>query len=151
MAKAGLLYTGQEEEVQCKWCGVILREWQYGDQVMARHRMSSPQCPFVLNQSDNVPFVPGDSNSTPAATNTNNSVPEDTDDVGPETPRHPHILQPYFPPLNNSSLIPGDRNTSLLHPMYIIHIRIISYCISSNSSLYSCFNMSLHSMQYLVI
>merc|ERR1719422_2856666 len=38
MARAGLLYTGQGEEVRCLWCGVVLADWQFGDQVMARHR-----------------------------------------------------------------------------------------------------------------
>ena len=26
-------YTGGGEEVQCSWCGVVLGDWQYGDQV----------------------------------------------------------------------------------------------------------------------
>ena len=34
MAKAGLLYTGQEEEVECTFCGCVLTDWQYGDQVL---------------------------------------------------------------------------------------------------------------------
>ena len=34
MARAGLLYTGQEDDVKCSWCGVIMGEWQYGDQVI---------------------------------------------------------------------------------------------------------------------
>ena len=29
-------------------------------QVMARHRLASPDCPFVRDQSDNVPFVNGE-------------------------------------------------------------------------------------------
>ena len=33
MAKAGLLYTGQEEQVKCTFCGCLLSDWQYGDQV----------------------------------------------------------------------------------------------------------------------
>ena len=36
MARAGLLYTGQEDDVKCSWCGVIMGEWQYGDQVSVR-------------------------------------------------------------------------------------------------------------------
>jgi len=60
MAKAGFRYTGQEEEVTCAWCGCVLGDWQYGDQVMARHRLASPDCPFVRDQSDNVPFVNGE-------------------------------------------------------------------------------------------
>lgn len=57
MARAGLRYTGQEEEVTCTWCSCILGDWQYGDQVMARHRFASPECPFVRDESDNVPVL----------------------------------------------------------------------------------------------
>ena len=78
MARAGLLYTGQEEEVKCVWCGVVLANWQYGDQVMARHRTISPDCPFVKNISDNVP----------CGSREVVSIPEDTDDVGRESPSH---------------------------------------------------------------
>ena len=34
MAKAGLLYTGQLEEVKCPFCGISISDWQYGDQVV---------------------------------------------------------------------------------------------------------------------
>jgi len=60
MARAGLRYTGQEESVECTWCGCILSDWQFGDQVMARHRLASPDCPFVKDESDNVPVLQGD-------------------------------------------------------------------------------------------
>lgn len=89
MARAGLLYTGQDEDVKCSWCGVILGDWQYGEQVMARHRLASPQCPFVLNTSDNVPCVQEPeaemslTNQSPVSV----TIPEDADDVGPATPR----------------------------------------------------------------
>ena len=33
MAKAGLFHTGNDEEVKCTWCGCLLNNWQYGDQV----------------------------------------------------------------------------------------------------------------------
>lgn len=56
MAKAGLLYTGQSEEVECTFCGCVLTDWQYGDQVMSKHRQANPSCVFVQNQSDNVPL-----------------------------------------------------------------------------------------------
>jgi len=60
MAKAGLRYTGQEEQVTCTWCACVLGDWQYGDQVMARHRLASPDCVFVKDQSDNVPVLSGE-------------------------------------------------------------------------------------------
>lgn len=109
MAKAGLLYTGQEEEVKCTWCGVIISEWQYGDQVMAKHRMSSPDCPFVRNQSDNVPSVPGDNSPAPAISV---PVPEDTDDVGPATPRLGLVRPPFFPPMETDQQDDPDRDRS---------------------------------------
>ena len=28
MARAGLRYMGEGEEVQCSWCGVVLGDWQ---------------------------------------------------------------------------------------------------------------------------
>jgi len=109
MAKAGLLYTGQEEEVMCTWCGVIISDWQYGDQVMAKHRMTSPDCPFVRNQSDNVPCVPGE--VSPAVL-PRVSVPEDTDDVGPETPRLGLSRPPFFPPMETEQEDDPDRSRS---------------------------------------
>ena len=33
IAKAGFFHTGQETQVQCSWCGCVLNEWDYGDQV----------------------------------------------------------------------------------------------------------------------
>ena len=57
IAKAGFFHTGNESEVKCLWCGTVLNEWEYGDQVMARHRSASPQCPFIRNISDNVPLI----------------------------------------------------------------------------------------------
>ena len=88
MARAGLLYTGQDEEVKCVWCGVVLGNWQYGDQVMARHRAISPDCPFVKNISDNVPCGPREVVS----------LPEDTDDVGRESPS-PRLFSSVRPQL----------------------------------------------------
>jgi baculoviral IAP repeat-containing protein 2/3 len=62
IAKAGFFYTGRGLEVQCFSCGGKISEWNYGDQVMARHRALDPQCPFVKSptQSGNVPIIPGD-------------------------------------------------------------------------------------------
>eukprot|EP00095_Tigriopus_kingsejongensis_P005266 maker-scaffold464_size163657-snap-gene-0.31 protein:Tk05266 transcript:maker-scaffold464_size163657-snap-gene-0.31-mRNA-1 annotation:"apoptosis 2 inhibitor" len=59
IAKAGFHHTGREARVECPWCGCVLSEWNYGDQVMARHRAANPDCPFIQNQSDNVPLVNG--------------------------------------------------------------------------------------------
>ena len=43
MAKAGLLYTGQEEQVKCTFCGCLLSDWQYGDQVSLGY-YTPPRC-----------------------------------------------------------------------------------------------------------
>jgi len=87
MAKAGLFHTGNDEEVKCTWCGCLLNNWQYGDQVMAKHRLASPTCPFIQNMSDNVPLVPGENNANSVGNNSNdndvgdNGGGEDVDDV----------------------------------------------------------------------
>ncbi|XP_015599777.1 baculoviral IAP repeat-containing protein 7-A [Cephus cinctus] len=69
IAKAGFYYTGSLLEVQCFLCGAKISEWNYGDQVMARHRQLQPNCPFVQNPLNtcNVPLVgsPHGSSSIP--------------------------------------------------------------------------------------
>lgn len=59
IAKAGFFYTGQGTEVECFSCGGKISEWDYGDQVMWRHRRMDPNCSFVVNPlvSGNVPLV----------------------------------------------------------------------------------------------
>lgn len=59
IAKAGFFYTGEGTEVQCFSCGGKISQWNYGDQVMWRHRNMKPNCPFVQNpqQSGNIPLV----------------------------------------------------------------------------------------------
>lgn len=66
IARAGFFYIGQNLEVQCFSCGGRISEWQYGDKVMAKHRLLDPRCPFVLNpvESGNVPLI---ETNTPAA------------------------------------------------------------------------------------
>lgn len=59
IAKAGFFYTGEGTEVQCFSCGGKISEWNYGDQVMWRHRNMEPNCAFVVNPqlSGNVALV----------------------------------------------------------------------------------------------
>lgn len=61
IAKAGFFYTRDGTEVQCFSCGGKISRWNYGDQVMWRHRRLDPNCPFVVNPriSGNVPLVLG--------------------------------------------------------------------------------------------
>merc|ERR1712226_525324 len=57
IAKAGFYYTGQYAEAKCLWCGLVITTWEYGDQVMTRHRSASPDCPFVRDVSNNIPLL----------------------------------------------------------------------------------------------
>lgn len=59
IAKAGFYSTKQGLEVECFACRGKISSWNYGDQVIARHRTLNPQCPFVLNPatSGNIPCV----------------------------------------------------------------------------------------------
>lgn len=59
IAKAGFFYTGSGTKVQCFKCGGKISQWNYGDQIMWRHRRLDPNCPFVVNPqiSGNVPLV----------------------------------------------------------------------------------------------
>lgn len=59
LAKAGFYYI-EGLEVQCFMCGVRISDWNYGDQAMVRHRIKSPNCPFVITPTGtcNVPFIP---------------------------------------------------------------------------------------------
>ncbi|XP_022903791.1 death-associated inhibitor of apoptosis 2 [Onthophagus taurus] len=76
LAKAGFYYTGRNETVKCFSCEIEISGWEFGDpvQVMGKHRSSSPQCPFVLNQSTcgNIPHIPH-SYSVPTNNITNNT------------------------------------------------------------------------------
>lgn len=66
IAKGGFFATGNGFEVECFSCGKRIDDWNYGDQVMARHRTLNPQCPFVLNpaNSGNVALTPNTSESS---------------------------------------------------------------------------------------
>jgi len=98
IAKAGFFHTGRDSEVKCLWCDTILNEWEYGDQVMARHRSANPDCPFIRNISDNVPLLANASNNESQQLNSSGPNPssqmqgiiqdrESQDDV--DTPMEP--------------------------------------------------------------
>uniref|UniRef100_A0A6B2EAJ7 Putative inhibitor of apoptosis 2 protein n=1 Tax=Phlebotomus kandelakii TaxID=1109342 RepID=A0A6B2EAJ7_9DIPT len=57
IAKAGFFATGTALEVQCPWCEKRINTWEYGDQVIVRHRRLDPLCTFVINPtaSGNIP------------------------------------------------------------------------------------------------
>lgn len=77
IAKAGFFYTGEGTEVKCFCCSSKISQWNYGDQVMWRHRQMQPTCVFVTNPelSGNVPLVLGPE-CPPSVTRTP-SVPSD--------------------------------------------------------------------------
>ncbi|CAH2017741.1 unnamed protein product [Acanthoscelides obtectus] len=60
IAKAGFFATKQGLEVECFACHLKISEWNYGDQVMARHAALSSTCPFVTNPitSGNIRYFP---------------------------------------------------------------------------------------------
>ncbi|CAH0586957.1 unnamed protein product [Chrysodeixis includens] len=70
IAKAGFFSTGEGTEVKCFCCGNKISQWNYGDQVMWRHRQLKPDCPFVLQPelSGNVPLVLGQEQRAGVAT-----------------------------------------------------------------------------------
>ncbi|KAJ8922020.1 hypothetical protein NQ315_008659 [Exocentrus adspersus] len=47
LAKAGFVYTGQDDIVQCPLCKIEGYRWVSGDNPMEDHREWSPSCPFV--------------------------------------------------------------------------------------------------------
>lgn len=51
LARGGFFYTGEGTEVQCFSCNAKISNWNYGDQVMARHRIIEPQCTYVAHPS----------------------------------------------------------------------------------------------------
>ena len=75
IAKAGFFHTGIDSEVKCLWCGTVLNEWEYGDQVMARHKAANPGCPFIRNESDNVPLLATNNETQQLNTSSQQSQP----------------------------------------------------------------------------
>ena len=48
LARAGFIYSGKGDKVQCVFCGVILKDWAPGDIPMEEHsRWAEGKCPFV--------------------------------------------------------------------------------------------------------
>ncbi|XP_050447705.1 E3 ubiquitin-protein ligase XIAP-like isoform X2 [Cataglyphis hispanica] len=99
LAKAGFYYTGRCLEVQCFLCGTMISDWNYGDQAMARHRRTAPNCPFVIDPAGtcNVPFIPTTASVALESTNTTSSNTRRSDsDEGPE-----QLLSSVTPWLSN--------------------------------------------------
>jgi hypothetical protein len=47
LAAAGFYYYGHRDFVQCVFCGVILGEWETGENPMDVHKFCYPHCPFI--------------------------------------------------------------------------------------------------------
>lgn len=52
LAKAGFIYTGQDDVVICPYCNVEGFRWEVADNPMADHRGWSPHCPFLRSNVD---------------------------------------------------------------------------------------------------
>lgn len=96
LAKAGFYYTGDGIEVQCFSCAGKISDWNYGDQVMLRHRRLEPDCQFIVNssRSGNVPFVLGPRCLSPTGTVTPISMQNDMQDEDFRRPsQHIHVTE----------------------------------------------------------
>nr|Q90660.1 RecName: Full=Inhibitor of apoptosis protein; Short=IAP; AltName: Full=Inhibitor of T-cell apoptosis protein [Gallus gallus]AAB48118.1 IAP-like protein [Gallus gallus] len=49
LARAGFYYTGVQDKVKCFSCGLVLDNWQPGDNAMEKHKQVYPSCSFVQN------------------------------------------------------------------------------------------------------
>ena len=49
LARAGFVYVGSEDRVQCIRCGLIVYRWEKGDDPLKEHRRLSSLCPFLTN------------------------------------------------------------------------------------------------------
>ncbi|OCT58935.1 hypothetical protein XELAEV_18001424mg [Xenopus laevis] len=48
LSQAGFYYVGPGDRVWCFSCGGELENWKYWDDPLTRHRLSFPNCPYVL-------------------------------------------------------------------------------------------------------
>jgi len=59
LARSGFFYLGNLDRVQCFSCGGVLRNWNFGDNVMNEHRRHFPQCKMTSDtERSNVPLEP---------------------------------------------------------------------------------------------
>ncbi|KAK6987141.1 Baculoviral IAP repeat-containing protein 7-B [Biomphalaria glabrata] len=52
LALSGFHFTGESDCVVCFQCGLGLRAWKQGDDVMAEHKKYSPSCPYLATAAD---------------------------------------------------------------------------------------------------
>ncbi|KAH9504922.1 Baculoviral IAP repeat-containing protein 7-B [Bulinus truncatus] len=51
LAQHGFFYAGYSDCVRCHQCGLGLKSWKHGDDVMTEHKRFRPSCPFLLQIS----------------------------------------------------------------------------------------------------
>ena len=49
LAKAGFVYTGYSDKVECVKCKIVLKKFEIDDIPMLEHTRWSPKCPLVRN------------------------------------------------------------------------------------------------------
>ncbi|XP_055855654.1 death-associated inhibitor of apoptosis 2 [Episyrphus balteatus] len=77
LARGGFYATGNQLETECHWCKKKISDWQYGDQIVARHRRLFPLCMYIINpaESGNIPLINGSVASGNESGNLNNPPP----------------------------------------------------------------------------
>jgi len=54
LSRHGFTYEGHGERTRCVACGIVVDNWQRGDQPQLVHRIKSPRCPFVVAEHSSV-------------------------------------------------------------------------------------------------
>uniref|UniRef100_A0A2C9LWZ6 RING-type domain-containing protein n=1 Tax=Biomphalaria glabrata TaxID=6526 RepID=A0A2C9LWZ6_BIOGL len=54
LASCGFYYTGDQDCVRCFQCGLGLRSWKPGDDVLAQHEKYRPTCPYLQSSPKDV-------------------------------------------------------------------------------------------------
>jgi len=71
VAAAGFYSNGPGLSVKCFSCGSEITEWEYGDQIMSKHRLLNPDCVFVRDpeRAGNIPLLPSRPSLSPSQPN----------------------------------------------------------------------------------
>ncbi|XP_053684088.1 baculoviral IAP repeat-containing protein 7-A [Sabethes cyaneus] len=51
LAKAGLYYTYNSDQVKCAWCEGVIGQWEVGDDPFTEHQKFFPNCPKVISSN----------------------------------------------------------------------------------------------------
>ncbi|XP_039307614.1 baculoviral IAP repeat-containing protein 7-A isoform X2 [Solenopsis invicta] len=120
LAKAGFYYTGNNSEVQCFMCNVKIADWNYGDQAMVRHRITSPNCPFVISPTGtcNVPLIPVSADNAAAASTTcqQSSDPHSNSENSQSVPQRSSLIREYSDLAQRLLSFRNWPKTNIIHP-----------------------------------